>query len=116
MQKLTVLICASAFLVACGSSSKVRFNRGAQTVQTNSRSEPIFYNGKTYQMDYTYSEAKGAFAMRVSGLGPKQHQDAVNIATSSLSYFACPDGQRGRIIGQPLYVDRKWSLYVSCAA
>lgn len=116
MQKIVIIACGIILLGGCSSKSKVNINRTSQTVQTNSRSEPIFYNGKTYQLDYTYAEGQGAFDMKVSGLGPKQQQDAVNIATSSLGYFACPDGQRGKIIGQPIYVDRKWNLSASCAA
>jgi hypothetical protein len=116
MQKLIAIAIGLALLSACTSKSKVSINRTSQTVQTKSRSEPIFYNGKTYQLDYTYAEGQGAFDMKVSGLGPKQQQDAVNIATSSLAYFACPDGQRGRIIGQPNYVGDKWNLHARCAA
>ena len=88
MQKLIIMALSLALLGACSSKSKVNINRTAQTVQTKSRSEPIFYNGKTYQLDYDYAEGQGAFDMKVSGLGPKQQQDAVNIATSSLGYFA----------------------------
>ena len=114
MQKLIALTCSLVLLGACSSKSNVNINRTSQTVQTKSRSEPIFYNGKTYQLDYTYGEGHGAFDMRVSGLGPKQQRDAVNIATSSLGYFACPDGQRGRIIGVPNYVDDKWAIQAKC--
>jgi hypothetical protein len=98
--KEIAVICSFALLGAC-SSSNVKINRTTATVQTTSRSEPIFYNGKTYDM-------------KVSGLSPKQQQDAVNIATSALSYFACPDGQRGKIIGLPIYVGKKWTAYGRC--
>lgn len=113
MKKIALVICALVLLGAC-TSSKVNINRSTATVQTKSRSEPIFYNGKTYQLDYTYSEAQGTFDMKVSGLSPKQQQDATNIAISSLGYFACPDGQRGKIRGMPIYVDGKWSLLAKC--
>ena len=113
MKKIALVICALALLGAC-TSSKVKINRDPATVQTKSRSEPIFYNGKTYQLDYTYSEAQGTFDMKVSGLSPRQQQDATNIAISSLGYFACPDGQRGKIRGMPIYVDGKWSLLAKC--
>jgi hypothetical protein len=114
MKKTTLVICAFALLAGCTTGSKVTFNRGTATVQTASRSEPIFYNGKTYQLDYKYIEGQGAFDMKVSGLSPKQQQDAMNIATSGLSYFACPDGQRGKIMGLPIYVGKKWTAYAKC--
>ena len=114
MKNIALVICALALLGAC-TSSKVSFNKTSQTVQTTSRSEPIYYNGKTYQLDYVYIEGKGAFDMKVSGLGPKQQQDAMNITTSALGYFACPDGLRGRVMGLPIYVERKWTIYAKCA-
>ena len=114
MKKTILVICAFALLAGCTTGSKVTFNRGTAAVQTASRSEPIFYNGKTYQLDYNYLEGQGAFDMKVSGLSPKQQQDAVNIATSGLSYFACPDGQRGKLMGMPVYVGKKWTAYAKC--
>ena len=113
MKKIALVICALVMLAAC-SSSKMKINRTTATVQTASRSEPIFYNGKTYQLDYNYIDGQGAFDMKVSGLGPKQQQDAMNIATSGLSYFACPDGQRGKLMGMPVYVGKKWTAYAKC--
>lgn len=113
MKEIALVICALVLLGAC-SSSKVKINRATATVQTASRSEPVFYNGKTYQLDYNYIEGQGAFDMEVSGLSPKQQQDAVNIATSGLSYFACPDGQRGKLMGMPVYVGKKWTAYARC--
>jgi hypothetical protein len=112
--KIALVICAFALLTGCTTGSKVTFNRGTASVQTAARSEPIFYNGKTYQLDYSYIEGQGAFDMKVSGLSPKQQQDAVNIATSGLSYFACPVGQRGKLIGMPIYVAKKWTAYAKC--
>ena len=106
MKKIALVICGFALLASLHHGSKVNINRGPATVQTASRSEPIFYNGKTYQLDYNYIEGQGAFDMKVSGLSPKQQQDAVNIATSGLSYFACPDGQRGKLMGMPIYVGK----------
>jgi len=114
MKEIVAVICCFALLAGCTTGSKVNFYRTPATVQTTSRSEPIFYNGKTYQLDYNYIEGKGAFDMKVSGLGPRQQQDAMNIATSALSYFACPDGQRGKIMGLPIYVGKKWTAYGKC--
>ena len=114
MKNVGLVICAIALLSGCAAKPDISVNRGPATVQTKSRSEPIFYNGKTYQLDYTYTEAQGLFDIKISGLSPKQQQDAINIAISSLGYFACPDGQRGKIKGMPIYVDKKWTLLARC--
>jgi hypothetical protein len=109
-------ICAAALLLSGCGGSKVRVTSGTQTVQTKPRSEPIFYNGKTYRLDYAYSEASSQFEMRVGGMGPKQEKDAVAVATSSLRYFACTDGQDGRLRGEPAYAGGVWKLQAQCAA
>jgi hypothetical protein len=117
MKNLIASLAAAMLLAGCASTSKVEVTHGKApaTVQTASRSEPIYYNGKTYQLDYSFAPALNAFDMKVSGLGAKQKQDAINIATSSLAYYACPDGQRGRLQGTPAYADGKWALQAKCA-
>ena len=77
------------------------------------RTEPIFYNGKTYQLSFS-PRSGGSYDMAVSGMGPKQQKDAVAVATSSLAYFACPDGQRGKLQNSPTYGDAKWRMQAKC--
>ncbi len=115
MKKLMAIACILVLPAACTTRSKIEVSHVAPTVQTKSRSEPIFYNGKNYQLDYAFNEALGVFDMKVSGLGPNQHKDATNIATSSLAYYACPDGLHGRLTGAPSYVEGKWALQAKCA-
>jgi hypothetical protein len=109
---LPIVSCAALVaLAACENSSRVAVV-GEPTVQTRPRSEPVFYNGKTYRLDYDY--AAGAFNMRVSGMGPKQEKDAAALATSSLRYFACLDGQSAQAIGAPTYAGGVWNLKARC--
>ena len=114
MNHLVLLLAAGAVLAGCKTGSTVRItNDKPQAVQTASRSEPIFYNGKTYKLDFS-SRGSGMFDMAVSGMGPKQKKDAVAVATSSLGYFACPDGQRGKLQNDPAYADAKWRMQAKC--
>ena len=109
-----ILLVAALALSAC-SQSDVRVTRdkpAAQVVMTP-RSEPIFYNGKTYHLDFS-PKGPGLFEMAVSGMGPKQQKDAVAVATSSLGYFACPDGQKGQLQGAPVYADTRWRMQARC--
>ncbi len=110
-------ILAVLMLAGCKSNNQVSIEHGKPpaTVQTKSRSEPIFYNGKTYLLAYDYAQASSSFSMRVSGMGPKQQKDAVAVATSGLRYYACLDGQDGRMIGQPNYTEGIWRLQARCA-
>ena len=41
-------------------------------------------------------------------------KDAVNITLSSLGYFACPDGQKGRVTNRPAFAKGVWSLQARC--
>lgn len=103
----------------CAEKSKVAVTSRTQTVQTTSRSEPIFYNGKHYRLRYDYVDALSAFNMKVSGetarMTDGQEKDAVAIATSSLRYFACPDGQSGQLVSKPKYSDGVWAMQARCA-
>ena len=111
-----MVICVAAAVLVAGCSSGKKFRMtGEQTVQTKSRSEPIFYNGKTYRLDYAYADDRRAFDMRVSGMTAKQEKDAIAVATSSLRYFACLDGQQGQLIGTPAYDGGVWNLQAKCA-
>jgi hypothetical protein len=113
---LRLSACAALLLTGCATGNKVSISHGkVAAVQTKSRSEPIFYNGKTYQLDYSYAESSASFDMRVSGMGPQQQKDAVAVATSGLRYYACLDGQNGRMAGQPSYAGGVWSLQARCA-
>jgi hypothetical protein len=107
-------------LASCSSPSKVSVtSSGGGAVQTSSRSEPIFYNGQHYQVNYTYNEALRLFDMKVRGtsttMTPKDRNSATAIATSALRYFACPDSQSSRLVGEPQFASATWSLKAKCA-
>jgi hypothetical protein len=119
MQRFFCLAAAVLLIASCAEKPKVNVTSKVQKVQTASRSEPIFYNGKTYRLRYSYNETLAAFDMKVSGetarMTDAQQKDAEAIATSSLRYFACPDGQSGRLSGNPRYGDGTWALQARCA-
>jgi hypothetical protein len=77
------------------------------------RNEPIFYNGKTYQLRMVPT-AGGIYDMSVAGMSAGQQKDAVAVATSSLRYFACPDGKTGKLTNQPRYAEASWKMSARC--
>jgi hypothetical protein len=107
-----------ALLAACSQPKNVDITRGSQTVQKTSRSEPIFYNGKHYNLRYSYNESLKVFDMKVNGttatMKSGDQKDAEAIATSALGHFACPDGQRGKLSNTPKYASGTWSLQARC--
>ena len=113
------LLCLSVLVSACSKGGHVDINSGGpKSVQTQSRSEPIYYNGQHYALNYTYNDAMKAFDVKVSGtttpMKPDSQKDATNIAFSSLGYFACPDGQKGRLVGAPKFKAGVWALQARC--
>jgi hypothetical protein len=110
-----ILLAAAAALAGCKTGSTVRITSEAPAAQrlAAARSEPVFYNGRTYRLDFAPADG-GSYDVSVSGMGPKQRGDAVAVATSSLAYFACPDGQRGRLQTEPSYADARWRMQAKC--
>lgn len=86
---------------------------------TKSRSEPVFYNGHNYLLKYDFDANKGLFDVRIAGtskpLGPSDRKAAADIVSGSLRYFACPDGQTGRISGSPAFAAGTWQMQARCA-
>jgi hypothetical protein len=83
-------------------------------VQAQPRSEPVFYNGKTYQINFTPAPA-GGYAMAVGGMSAAQQKDAVAVATSSLRQFACKSNQIGKLLSQAQYSGGQWQMTAHCA-
>jgi hypothetical protein len=115
MNRFILILAVTIVAAGCAKKSTVDVTNRQPGVQTQARSEPIFYNGKQYNMAYTYNEPLNAFDVRVSGLGSKQSKDAENIVFSGVRYFACPDTQTAQIIGKPRYTGGNWLLQARCA-
>jgi hypothetical protein len=110
-------LAALILLTACAqdqSNVKITSESGVDAVQAQSRSEPIFYNGKMYQLDLAPVGA-GAFQLVVGGMAKSQQKDATAVATSSLRYYACQDGQVGVLTVKPVFQGGKWRMTARCA-
>jgi hypothetical protein len=77
------------------------------------RTEPIFYNGKTYKLKFAPTQG-GNYAMSVHGMSAKQQKDATAVATSSLRYFKCKDGFNGILTSGPTYAGDAWKMTAKC--
>lgn len=77
------------------------------------RSEPVFYNGKTYKVDLTPA-AGGAYGVRVKGMSAKQQKDALGLSTSAFHHFTCKDSQKTDVLTKPAYENGEWNLTAKC--
>jgi hypothetical protein len=115
--KLLFCLLAAIALAACDQKPKeirVTNESAVAKVQSTSRSEPIFYNGKTYQFDLA-PNGGGTFALKVSPMTAAQQKDAVALATSSLGYYACVDGKAGKLLSEPSFAGKTWKMTASCS-
>lgn len=116
----TFLLCSLiVVLAACSESfSGVRVTKAEPQaapaiVKAQPKSEPVFYNGKIYQVAFAPDPA-GGYAMTVSGMQVSQQKDAVAVATSSLRHFACREKQSGKLLTQPQYITSQWRMTAHC--
>jgi hypothetical protein len=115
MNRIALIIILYTLTACSQSPSAIRITNDQvpAQVQAKPRSEPVFYNGKTYQLDFA-PDAGGGYVMSVSGMSAKQEKDAVAITTSSLRYFACKDSQTSKLLTKPTYIESKWNLTAHC--
>lgn len=117
MNQNITFILSAALLSACAKSpSTIRITNepAVAAVQAKSRSEPIFYNGKTYTLNFA-PQASGGYAMAVSPMTHKQEKDAVAVATSALRYYACKDSQKSGLVNKPHFADSAWRMTAKCS-
>ena len=81
--------------------------------ETQPRSEPVFYNGKTYQLDFAPAPV-GGYAMTISHMSAAQRKDAEAVATSALRQFACKAGQQAKLLTEPNYASGQWHMMTVC--
>jgi hypothetical protein len=84
------------------------------------RREPVFFNGKLYDVSYRFDRLDAAYAMIVEGQrgraltvgdGPASEQ----LAISSLSHFACPTKLRAKAVqGSLRHEAGKFHLKARC--
>ncbi len=115
---------ATAFALAgCEQKSKNVNIVSGPPPQTKPRSEPVFYNGKNYQVDFAYAKAQGAYNVTVAGrhgrpLGGKPGDQKIveQLASSAIGHFACLSSQKGRIVpGSASHGKGKWKMQARCA-
>jgi lipopolysaccharide export system protein LptC len=121
MNRIVPLFCVAALSACTAPNNGVRVSAQQPAKPTakmaavpQSRNEPIFYNGKTYQLRFSPA-GPGSYAMSVAGMSATQTKDAEAVATSSLRYFACRDGQNGKLTDTPHYDGSLWRMTARCA-
>lgn len=86
-----------------------------------SHSEPVFYNGKHYKVDFKYSRDLNAYAVKVTGKGRSlgstegDRKIVEQIALSTVRHFACPSRFKGQVVpGTSKHTGSAWEMQARC--
>jgi hypothetical protein len=84
--------------------------------------EPLYYNGKTYQVRMQHRVSDGIFLVNVSAPGrrlgttPGDGEIVSEVGRNAVNHFACPDSQRARVqpgSARPA-ANQGWDMRVKC--
>ncbi|MGE0210496.1 MAG: hypothetical protein AB7S41_02275 [Parvibaculaceae bacterium] len=119
LRSVLFLLAASLPLAAC---DKPAARIVSQPQQPDvSHSEPVYYNGKHYMVDFAFSRPQNAYQVKVSGkgrsLGGEEGDRKIieQIAISAVRHFACPDRAKGQVVpGTTRHTGSAWQLQARC--
>jgi hypothetical protein len=110
----------SAALILAGCShdpAGIRIAHEAPAVATTpapaARVEPVFYNGKTYQVSLAPA-ADGTVGLSIAGMAAAQAKDAAALTSSTLHHFACKDSQKAVLQAPPAFATGIWRARGRC--
>jgi hypothetical protein len=121
MNRISLL--ALLLLGACGQqASSVRITQDAPAPQptvapkptAEARSEPVFYNGKTYRLNFA-PDSEGGYAVAIIGMNAGQQKDARAFTSTAFHHFNCKDSQKTKFLASPTFVGGKWQSRTTCA-
>ena len=115
MNRFAILSLAIILSACSNEAAGVRLTHdqpAAAPVIASPRTEPVFYNGKVYQV--TLVPEQGGYGFNIAGMSAQQQKDAMALATSALHHFACKDSQKARFVSQPSYVSGQWQFHGNC--
>lgn len=121
MRRYLVLIAAALAAAGCQETRGVRIV-SSPYADGAKHTEPVFYNGKHYDVSFQFNAAADLYQVTVAGKGrrlsgtPGDQQIIEQVAVSAIRHFACPTGQRGQVVpGSIRHGDGAWALEARCA-
>ncbi len=121
MQRVVLITLMAVTLGACAQSGP----RVVSSPYSNGvlHSEPVFYNGKNYKMDFRYQASRRAYDVKVSGKGgrrlgskPGDRKVVSDMVSSAIRHFGCARGQKALILpGTVRSENGTWRMQARCA-
>jgi len=120
---LNVLAVISMALLAGCKTNAAGSVYGTTATNGVAHTEPVHFNGQRYTITFQYQSSLSGYDVTVRR--PKRplrntqgdRSSAVEVATSSVSHFACPKGQRAQMVpGSATFAaPTAWSIKARCA-
>lgn len=92
------------------------------TPQAPARSEPLFYNGRTYQVQFRLVGTEQVYAVNVTARGSVLGKTAADrpvmfeVGRNAINHFVCQDGQQAQVLhGSVQPGIAGWNLRARCA-
>lgn len=111
---IAVLIVLGGGLAGCAGD-----DTGPGAVPGVRHNEPVIFNDERYQVSYRFDESAAAYSVAVTrpgkALGEGDAATAANVASSTVTYYACPASTRGRVSeGSARLASKAWQMQVKC--
>jgi hypothetical protein len=121
MNRILIMAALVALTACTKTPSQVRITqdepepkKAQDRIVATSKSEPVFYNGKTYKVDMGPLSA-GTYAIAISGMSAKQGKDAEGLTSSAFHHFTCKDSQNTNFLTKPAYDGVQWNSTAKCS-
>ncbi|NNF79102.1 MAG: hypothetical protein HKN05_13825 [Rhizobiales bacterium] len=85
------------------------------------RTETVRYNKRDYTVSFIYSDSSKSYNVKVRrpggpmNSGATDRNNATQVASSTVSYYACPTGYRAKPTGAASFASAQWSVSTRCA-
>jgi hypothetical protein len=98
-------------------------NATGPVLSSTERTETVRYNKRDYSVRFKFDDSRKAYDVSVKRrknpmtASSKERNNAVQAGISTVSYFSCPKGYRGRVVpGSASYGgNNTWNLAARCA-
>jgi len=113
-----IFILFAILLTACShDSAGIRISHNEQAAPSIAakpvRVEPVFFNGKTYNMSLT-PDGQGGYAIGLLGMSAKQSKEASELTKTAFHHFNCKDSQVVKLSSAPAFDGAQWNSNGRC--
>lgn len=119
-----MIIAAGLLLAAAGCATAPSGGGAAIATASDGKvhSEPVIYNGQRFKVTFQYKGERSGYDVWISRRGRAlsgaggDKEKALHVATSALSHYACPQGQKAKPVDDTsAFAGGTWRLMARCA-